>query len=83
MIELVESLKNFPLEKKKKEFSIGVPQGAITFLQGTPTSLDDLIGTLGLRLAYFPLTNNMVSLGEGESSPRGEGRLYILAWLLV
>jgi hypothetical protein len=65
--------KNFPLEFL----------GSHNFpLQWTPTSLSDLTGTLGLRLAYFPVTNNVVSLGEGESSPRGEGQLYIPSWLL-
>jgi hypothetical protein len=73
MIELVESLKNFPLECLREP----------SFLQVSPTSLGDLTGTLGLRLGYFPLMDNVVSLGEGESSPRGEGQLYIPAWLLV
>jgi hypothetical protein len=73
MIELVESIKNFPLECLRESI----------FLQGTHTSLSDLTGTLGLRLAYFPLINIVVSLGEGESSPRGEGQLYIPAWLPI
>jgi hypothetical protein len=45
-----------------------VHQGAITFLRVIPTSLSDLIGPLGLRLDYVPLTDNVASLGEGESS---------------
>jgi hypothetical protein len=60
-----------------------VPQGAIAFLQGTPTSPSDPIGTLGLKLVYFPLANIVVSPGGGESLPREESQLYIPAWLPV